>query len=54
MSEKSIEELEKEIKSLRENMKRVRANGDPWDVFPIPLLIDMLERDLKERKKVQE
>ena len=54
MTAKSIEDLEKEIESLREDMKRMRAKGRDWDAFQIALLIDMLERDLKQRKKVQQ
>jgi len=53
MNAKSDEELEAEIKSLREDMRRMRSKGKSWDAFTVALLLDMLERDLKKRKEAK-
>ena len=53
MTAKSDEELEAEIKSLREDMRRMRSKGKSWDAFAVALLLDMLERDLKKRKEAK-
>ena len=53
MTAKSDEELEAEIKSLREDMRSMRSKGKTWDAFAVALLLDMLERDLKKRKEAK-
>jgi len=53
MKAKSDEELEAEIKSLREDMRRMQSKGKSWDAFTVALLLDMLERDLKKRKEAK-
>ena len=53
MTAKSDEELEAEIKSLREDMRRMRSKGKTWDAFTVALLHDTLERDLKKRKEAK-
>lgn len=51
MTEKSIDELEAEIKILRKEMKSLKEKGKAWDALPIALLINVLERDLKKQKE---
>ena len=53
MTAKSDEELEAEIKSLREDMRRMRSKGKTWDAFTVALLHDTLERNLKKRKEAK-
>jgi len=54
MSEKTIEELETEIQYYRKEMKSLKETGKMWDAFPIALLLDLLERDLKKLKEREE
>ena len=51
MSEKSIKELETEIQSWRKKLGYLVDKGKTWDAVPIALLINVLERDLKEQKE---
>jgi len=51
MTEKIIAELEAEIKTLRKKMKSLKEKGKVWDAIPIALLINVLERDLKEQEE---